>query len=211
MAAPPVVVREAEPGDRREIYRLRHQVFAVELGQHPQNADGTLSDDLDLHNQYILAERDSCLLGFVSITPPAAGSYSFQKYFPAATRFPFPLDAGLHEVRLLTIRPQARVDGLVYLLFLAAFRWCEDRSASHLVALGHDRVLPLYRSVGMEVHPHEVRSGALRFHLLSAELARMKPRVELHARNLRPLLAAVPYEWRLAPPLAAPFDGETSG
>ena len=42
-----IEVSLATPEDRPEIYAIRHQVYARELGQHPVNAAGMLQDPLD--------------------------------------------------------------------------------------------------------------------------------------------------------------------
>ena len=43
--------------DRDRIYRLRHEVYASELHQHPENEAGTLTDELDSFNDFLdLAE-----------------------------------------------------------------------------------------------------------------------------------------------------------
>ena len=44
------VLMAAGEAERREIYRIRHEVYARELGQHPENARGELTDALDGHN-----------------------------------------------------------------------------------------------------------------------------------------------------------------
>ena len=49
------VIGSATPADRERIYQLRHTVYASELGQHPQNIDGRLTDPLDAYNAYIVA------------------------------------------------------------------------------------------------------------------------------------------------------------
>ena len=38
----------ATDSDRNAIYRLRHAVYAAELGQHQQNPEGTLRDSLGI-------------------------------------------------------------------------------------------------------------------------------------------------------------------
>ena len=42
-----LTIAVATDEDRSALYRLRHQVYASELGQHPENSDGTLTDPLD--------------------------------------------------------------------------------------------------------------------------------------------------------------------
>src|SRR5688572_29025470 len=81
----------ASPADRQEIARLRHDVYASELRQHPPNDEGRLQDTLDGHNVYLVARRggrDGEMLGFVSITPPSAPRFSLDKYV-GRERLPF--------------------------------------------------------------------------------------------------------------------------
>src|SRR5258707_5537796 len=58
----------ATAADRIAIYRIRHAVYATELKQHAQNAEGTLRDPLDAFNQYIVAKLGEQVIGFISIT-----------------------------------------------------------------------------------------------------------------------------------------------
>lgn len=64
----------ATEAQRATIYRMRHAIYAQELGQHPENSDGTLRDELDQRNVYIAAAAGDRVVGFVSLTPPGAGS-----------------------------------------------------------------------------------------------------------------------------------------
>src|SRR5215208_2795737 len=89
------VVEIASPAQREAIYRMRHAIYATELGQHAENAAGALRDALDERNVYIVAALDGEVAGFVSITPPGA-EYSIDKYFAKAA-LPVPRDAGLYE------------------------------------------------------------------------------------------------------------------
>src|SRR5260221_4628877 len=82
--------------DDEEIYRMRHAVYAQELGQHAANPLGRLSDALDEWNLYLVAKVGGRLAGFISITPPGAPSYSIDKYL-ARECLPFAFDATLYE------------------------------------------------------------------------------------------------------------------
>ena len=62
----------ATPAQRARIYQLRHDIYAHELGQHAERADGALTDDLDERNVYITATAGGHIAGFISITPPGA-------------------------------------------------------------------------------------------------------------------------------------------
>ena len=71
MADDPIVLSLADVQDRERIYRIRHQVYAIELGQHAENATGRLTDALDSVNTYLVAKRGGEVLGFVAITRPS--------------------------------------------------------------------------------------------------------------------------------------------
>jgi len=47
----------ADESARNDIYAMRHQVYAAELGQHPKNPAGILTDKLDEFNHYIVARN----------------------------------------------------------------------------------------------------------------------------------------------------------
>ena len=62
----------ATDDDREAIFRLRHEVFARELGQHSPNPAGRLRDALDDCNHYLVAKVGGEVAGFISLTPPTA-------------------------------------------------------------------------------------------------------------------------------------------
>src|ERR1051326_397689 len=68
-------LRLATHEDRDEIYRLRHAVYAEELGQHGVNDEGRLIDALDDVNIYFVASDGEDLAGCISVTPPGAHKY----------------------------------------------------------------------------------------------------------------------------------------
>src|SRR6267154_4183096 len=74
------VIRTANAEDRAMIYRLRHEVYARELGQHEMRPEGSLRDPLDAFNIYLVAEWRGEIAGFISITPPGCAQYSIDKY-----------------------------------------------------------------------------------------------------------------------------------
>src|SRR5437879_5296702 len=65
-----LTVSVATHTDREAIYRLRHEVYARELGQHAANQAAELKDALDGWNIYLVARQGSQLAGFISVTPP---------------------------------------------------------------------------------------------------------------------------------------------
>jgi histidinol-phosphate/aromatic aminotransferase/cobyric acid decarboxylase-like protein/GNAT superfamily N-acetyltransferase len=190
----------ANERDREEIYRHRHEVFARELGQHHVNATGRLRDALDEFNVYLVARCDGAIAGFVSITPPGRG-YSMDKYV-ARERLPFACDAGLHEIRLLTVLQPHRGRELAALLMYAAFRWVESHGGGRIMAIGRREVLDLYLRGGLKPAGITVQSGAVTYEALHAAVAE----VRAHAEQLAGLLDRVEgkADWRLNFPFRKP-------
>src|SRR5437867_67561 len=60
----------ATEAEREAIYRLRHEVYARELGQHAASPAGRLRDALDDWNIYLVARIGGQIAGFISLTPP---------------------------------------------------------------------------------------------------------------------------------------------
>lgn len=189
------------PKDRETIYRLRHDVYATELGQHAQNAQGVLRDPLDEFNEYIVASVRGEIAGFVSITPPGHGRYSIDKYL-RRDELPFACDDGLYEVRLLTVAQQFRNTPIAGLLMYAAFRWVENRGGTRMVAIGREEVMPLYRRIGFLTNGREVKCGAVTFALMSTPIARAREYAMRHVRNLRKMERLV--DWKLDMPFLEP-------
>lgn len=121
----------ASEADRQAIYAIRHAVYADELGQHPVNALHQLTDGLDAVNHYIVAKQNDTLVGFVSITPPAARMYSVDKYVDRSL-IPYPFDEQLYEVRLLTVIQTNRTGPVALALMFAVFRWVQSHGGGIL-------------------------------------------------------------------------------
>ncbi len=163
---PCVTLAMAAPEDMDAIFRMRHQVYATELGQHEENAEGRLRDSLDAFNSYVVAKMGGDLAGFISITPPGSPSYSVDKYFPRGEA-PVPFDDGLYELRILTV-DEARRGGIIApALMYAALRWIEERGGRNLIAIGRTDLLDLYVKAGMRPTGKRVQAGAVAFELLT--------------------------------------------
>jgi len=196
-----IIVRIATLAEREEIYRLRHEVYARELGQHAQNKMGSLHDPLDEFNIYILASLNGVLAGFVSITPPGFGSYSVDKYL-CRENFPELAGEGLYEVRLLTVTNRFRRREAAGLLMYAALRWIESQNGERIMAIGRREVLDLYVHVGLEKLGHQIRSGAVTYELLTATVVRMAERIKSFTSLLNRLERVV--DWQLDVPFRKP-------
>lgn len=172
-------IRIAEKKNRNMIYKLRHDVYAFELGQHHENEQGMLSDALDSFNVYIAAFSNGEIAGFISITPPEQNQFSVDKYI-SRDQIPFALDHDVYEVRILTVAKPFRSTLMAALLMYAAFRWIEARGGTKIIAIGRRDVLDIYLKVGLERLGHEIVSGKVIFELLSGEVDEMRKRFDVN-------------------------------
>ena len=163
--------------DMNDIFRMRHEVYARELGQHPENVDGRLTDPLDEFNSYIVAKSNGLIAGFISITPPGNGSYSVDKYF-RRDDVPAQFDEGLYELRLLTVARAFRGSLTAAVLMYAALRWIESRGGRNIVAIGRAELLGLYVKAGLRPAGRQVTSGAVRFELLTGTIDTVRESVD---------------------------------
>lgn len=201
------VVTQAGTEDREEIYRIRHEVYATELGQHEENFTRRLQDPLDDYNHYVIVKVEGELLGFVSITPPGRGAYSIDKYFER-DELPIQFHDKLYEIRLLTVLDSHRNRELSLLLIYAAFRWVEAHGGTHVVGIGRREVVELYKRVGLQVAGPSIQAGAVTYDLMHAHIGQLVDRVKVYSAILERIESRT--DWRLAFPLrkaAACFHG----
>jgi len=169
----PWTLAVATTRDREAIARLRHDVYAQELRQHPANPAGRLADALDNCNVVLVARLENEIGGFISITPPGPHGYSIDKYFPR-TALPCPVDDRLYEVRLLTVTKPHRGRELALLLMYAALRWVEAHGGTQIIAIGRREVVELYTRVGLRPTGQSTRAGAVTYDLMTASVAELR-------------------------------------
>jgi len=187
--------------DRNTIYRLRHEVYARELGQHEENSERRLQDSLDKFNTYITASVDGEIVGFISITPPCHRSYSVDKYI-SRDELPFLIDNTLYEIRILTVVKAHRGRQIAAALMYAALRWVESHGGKRIVAIGRLEVLNIYRKAGLRTLNRQIQSGAVSFELLSATVHTIRGHLKRYDRMLQRLVSRV--DWSLDIPFFAP-------
>jgi histidinol-phosphate/aromatic aminotransferase/cobyric acid decarboxylase-like protein/GNAT superfamily N-acetyltransferase len=194
--SPNIGISLASADDRLEIYRLRHQIYALELGQHHPNSEQQLSDSLDAFNVYVKATVDGRVAGFVSITPPGH-HYSIDKYFTRDV-FPFAFDDGVYEVRLLTVIPEHRRLAIASLLMYAALRWIEAQRGTRIVAIGRREILTLYLKAGLILMGRSAQSGAVTYELLTGTVADLREMASRYSHVLHRLKSCA--RWHLEMP-----------
>ncbi|GAB1692256.1 aminotransferase class I/II-fold pyridoxal phosphate-dependent enzyme [Krasilnikovia sp. M28-CT-15] len=210
MASARLGLRLGTPADRDWIHRLRHEVYAEELGQHAVHPDGRLSDALDERGVvYLVATAGGTPAGFVSITPPWVGQWSLDKYLSRA-ELPA-LDApDTFEVRILTVAAPWRGTAVASLLMYAALRWVQSRGGRRVLAMGRADLAGMYRAAGLRPSGRTVLSGAVTFEVMSG-------RVDTLAARARHRYAAVLgrlgdcLDWQIDAPMHAGADGCAHG
>lgn len=163
----------ASNDDRPQIYRMRHEVYAAELGQHQIRQDGMLSDGLDEGNIYIVSTIAGKVVGFISITPPELGRYSIEKYL-GRDELPFDLDDRTYEVRVLTVAAAHRSSGIASYLMYGAFRWIEEHGGEQIIAIGREEVLSIYQSFGAELVGRRILSGSVSYELMKTSVSHLQ-------------------------------------
>jgi histidinol-phosphate/aromatic aminotransferase/cobyric acid decarboxylase-like protein/GNAT superfamily N-acetyltransferase len=196
-----MVLSLADECDRDAIHRIRHDVYARELGQHHVNAAGRLRDALDDWNYYLVAKLGGEITGFISITPPGRPSYSIDKYF-ARESLPFAFDDQLYEVRLLTVLKPHRGREVATLLMYAALRWIEAHGGKRVVAIGRREVLDLYLKAGLEPVGPSAQSGAVTYDLLQATTEALREKLREFSGLLDRLEERT--DWQLSFPFRKP-------
>jgi len=217
----------ATDAERELIYRLRHDIYANELSQHPANDSARLRDTLDDRNIYLVAKLENQIAGFISLTlqpladrqtvqpsetSGAPGSvacdnsnsaihYSIDKYV-SRDALPFSFDEHLFEIRLLTVVKPHRGREVATLLMYAAFRWVEGHGGTRIVAIGRREVLEMYLRSGLEPLGISVRSGAVDYELLQVTTAALRE----HMKNFGGLLERLESKtnWQLNFPFRKP-------
>src|SRR3954463_12572264 len=101
LTAAGISIAEARPEDVDSIDRLRHDVYARELGQYPLAPSGRLSD-AHPHSKILCAQIGRKLIGFIAMTPPGSPCLRVEHYLPRE-RLPFTIGPKTAEARQLTV------------------------------------------------------------------------------------------------------------
>ena len=182
--------------DRHKIYQLRHEVYALELMQHPNNDGMMIEDKLDDFNIYLIAKINKEIVGFISITPPDKNDYSIDKYF-TREEIPFSVDEGTYEMRILTVLKEFRGKPIAVALMWAAFRLIQSLGGINIMAIGRSEVLDLYLKLGLHATNKEIKAGKVSFTLIHANVRELNDFIE---NNFKSTFTKIKKqcEWKLA-------------
>ncbi|WP_348263300.1 histidinol-phosphate transaminase [Telmatobacter sp. DSM 110680] len=196
-----VAIELATQADRPSIYRMRHEVYATELGQHAVQPTAMLSDALDDGNIYIVAKVRSQLAGFISVTPPTLGRYSIEKYV-RRDELPVELDGHTYEARILTVARAHRHSRVAWYLMYAAFRWVEEHGGEQIIAMGRSEILGMYQSFGAQLLRHRVVSGAVTYELIKTSVSDLRRYAIHHKSTIDKMSKRV--DWKMDFPFLKP-------
>jgi len=189
-----VILTVSSEQDMRVIFKIRHDVYASELKQHPENSKKLLTDDLDLVNHYIVAKHHSHVIGFVSITSPNSGKYSVDKYF-SRSAVPYPFDDKMYEIRLLTVVKENRNNYLAIALMFAAFRWVQSHGGKYIVAICRSDLVAMYCKAGLQLLNVSAQSGKLTYTLSTAAIDDLQMMMQKKVQFYKSLEAKI--DWQL--------------
>jgi histidinol-phosphate/aromatic aminotransferase/cobyric acid decarboxylase-like protein/predicted GNAT family N-acyltransferase len=180
----------ANAGEREAVYRMRHDVYAAELGQYESRPEGSLPDTTDINSVYIIASSGGEVVGFVGVTPPSSPRFSVDKHL-SRDEIPMVFDKHLYEIRALTVNRSLRGSYIAASLMYAAFRWVESHGGKRIIAIGRREVLDMYLRFGLERVGRSFTCGAVTYDLIGAvigdlasRLRRVRSRVNRMERHL---------------------------
>ena len=179
---------------RIEIDRIRHDIYAKELGQFDARADGVLTDRAEVKSVYVTAFENGTLVGFVGITPPTSPRYSVDHYL-SRHDIPVQFDKRLYEIRALTVIDPARGSLTAPALMYAAFRWIQAQGGEQLMAIGHRKVVGMYQRMGMKRMDRSFHCGHLEYELLAAPVSAVDAKLTRFESRLNRLEKQI--EWQL--------------
>ncbi len=192
---PRLTVSVADIADRQAIHRVRHDVYATELGQYESSPDGILIDAEDICSIYLTASADGEMVGFVGVTPPSSPHFSVDKHL-LRDEIPFPFDDRLYEIRALTVTRPFRGSLIASALMYAAFRWVEAHGGTRILSVGRREVLDMYLRIGLKQVGLSFQCGAVTYDLISAETSEIAARFTQPDSRLQRLENQV--NWRLS-------------
>lgn len=183
------------------IDKLRHEVYAEELGQFLSNEDGVLRDRKEVESKYFVATLNEKVLGFVGVTPPTSERYSLDHYVDRET-LSVHFDDHLYEIRALTVRKTSRGSSVAAALLYAAFRFIEESGGRNIIAIGHADVSAMYLKMGMCKTGCEFKYGNLNYEVLASTTVRLAKVLDTYIQKVKLLGNRI--DWKLD----IPFEKE---
>lgn len=140
---PKFALRYVALSDLDDVARIRHDVYASELGQYAERDDRRLPEPRDANRVLIGAFCDDALVGYVGVTMPG-GAYSVETH-----GFSKPAENS-YEIRALCVSKEFRGMGLGKSLIRAALKFARRSGGEEIVAMAREELVDAYASHGMK-------------------------------------------------------------
>lgn len=161
--------------DYAALRRLNHEIFAGELRQHPETAEGVLIDRFEAKSRFLLAWRETELVGMISVhgEPPYSAEQKLAN--PAALdRY----EGRKLEVRLLAIRPGQRNRMALAGLLGHVLKTAREEGFAWLLISGLRERMGFYERLGFVAIGPPVRSGEAWYAPMVMEVAQAPEKIE---------------------------------
>jgi predicted GNAT family N-acyltransferase len=146
-ARDPMIRAANGEADIEKIFAFNHQIFASEIGQHPESNSLKLIDAFHSQNEYFIAEKNDSMVGMICLTSPNQGRFSVDSKMDP-TLLSQDIRSKSIEVRLLAVLGQYRGTSLAIRLMVFAAEKAISRGFSFgLISAIHTQV-PLYKKFG---------------------------------------------------------------
>jgi N-acyl-L-homoserine lactone synthetase len=170
------------PGQLEEVYRLNYATFVTELGQYEGDGSGRLVDKFDEKNTYLIALRDSRVVGMVCVHGQPPFSTEQRLADPSILKS---IGGKLLEVRLLAIDPGERQR-----MVFAGLLWCVQEYAreegyTRLLISGYLKRVAIYERLGFRPLGPPVRSGQVEYVPMVMALDGMPERIRREIEVMR--------------------------
>lgn len=162
-------------GDYAALRRLNHEIFAGELRQHAETAEGVLVDRYEAKSRFLLAWREDELAGMVSVhgEPP----YSIEQKLADASLLDRYQGRKL-EVRLLAIRPGERNRMALAGLLGHVLQTAREEGFAWLLISGLRERMGFYERLGFAAIGPAVQSGEACYAPMVMEVAKAPEKIE---------------------------------
>jgi N-acyl-L-homoserine lactone synthetase len=170
------------PEQLEEVYRLNYATFVTELGQYEGDGSGRLVDKFDEKNTYLIALRDSRVVGMVTVHGKPPFSTEQRLADPSILKS---IGGRLLEVRLLAIDPGERQRMVFAGLLWYVQEYAREKGYTHLLISGHVKRVAIYERLGFRPLGPPVRSGHAAYIPMTVALENMPKRIRREIEIMR--------------------------
>ena len=160
----------ANTEDREQIYRLRYDIYAKELGQYPENVEKKIQNQYDEVNEYfVIKDSELNIVAFISVTPPNKYGLSSVNHLKKINVI-YHGDPDAYEMRLLTV-VNSRGLFFSFVLVYLVISWIKYYGGNTIVGIGRTEVVKFYEKCGANpVENYVLYLGKVEYRFLEADI-----------------------------------------